>query len=143
MEPALAWRLINQLRSVTGITNSFVVIGRYFMREYGGVVVLLTGAFHNDIVSCTSMLRRYVERQNLSLCCYSAESEEILEFVSLLNELMPLNDQIMQIYLGRYFFKELKEFIQPKCINPNSQEFDTIFKIAQKHANPKDLPLLI
>ena len=56
---------------------------------------------------------------------------------------MPLNEKIMQIYLGRYFFKEVKEFIQPKWINPNSQEFDTIFKIGQKYANPRELSVLI
>lgn len=59
-EPALAWRLVNQLRSVTGITNNFVMIGRYFMREYGGTIVLLTGALHKDITLYVDILRSYV-----------------------------------------------------------------------------------
>jgi hypothetical protein len=42
----------------------------------------------------------------------------------------------MQVYLGKYFFKEFREFQMPEWINPNSAEFDTIYKIVQLHPKP-------
>jgi hypothetical protein len=70
----LVWRLVNQLRGVTGITKHFVMIGRYFMQDYGGAVVLLTGAMHNDITLYMDSLRKYVRRQNCALACYTADT---------------------------------------------------------------------
>lgn len=35
VDAALAWQITNLLRGVTAITGQFVMIGRYFMREYG------------------------------------------------------------------------------------------------------------
>jgi len=45
-----AWHLINLLRSVTSFTNHFVMIGRYFMKDYGPLIVLLTEALNNDLI---------------------------------------------------------------------------------------------
>jgi len=36
----------------------------------------------------------------------------------------------MQVYLGRYFYREFKGLKQPEWVNPNRSEFDNIFKIA-------------
>jgi hypothetical protein len=43
----------------------------------------------------------------------------------------------MQVYLGKYFFKEMRMFEQPEWINPNSSDFDTIFKLSQSQDKPK------
>lgn len=40
----------------------------------------------------------------------------------------------MQVYLGRYFYREFKDLKQPKWINTNCSEFDTIFKIAEGYS---------
>lgn len=71
-DSVLAWQLVNLLRGITGITGHFVMIGRYFMREYGGGVVLLVGALSKDIALYMDVLRDYVKKQNCVLCCSSA-----------------------------------------------------------------------
>lgn len=129
---ALVWRLVNLLRSITGIAGNFVMIGRYFMRDYGGAVVLLTSALSKDIVLYMNALNKYVRSQNYALSCYTANVAEVQEYVSVLNELTILNEQLMHIYLGKYFFKALRDLPQPEWINPNSAEFDIIFKVAQR-----------
>ena len=50
LEFSSAWHLINLLRSVTSFTTHFVMIGRYFMKDYGPLIVLLTEALNNDLV---------------------------------------------------------------------------------------------
>lgn len=131
-ESALVWRLINLLRSITGIGGNFVMIGRYFMRDYGGAMVLLASALSKDILLYMNALNKYVRSQNYALYCYTKNVGEVQEYVSVLNELTILNEQLMHIYLGKYFFKALKDLQQPEWINPNSAEFDIIFKVAKR-----------
>lgn len=45
-----AWHLINLLRSVTSFTAHFVMIGRYFMKDYGPLIVLLTETLNKDLI---------------------------------------------------------------------------------------------
>jgi hypothetical protein len=90
-DSALVWQLVNMLRGVTGITGHFVMIGRYFMREYGGAVLLLASGLTRDISLYMDCLRRYVSSRNYALSCSTADSNEVQEFVSVLNELTVLN----------------------------------------------------
>jgi hypothetical protein len=56
------WQLINLLRSVTNFTNHFIMIGRYFMKEYGALVVFLTEAITKDLIKYMNLLRNYVKQ---------------------------------------------------------------------------------
>ncbi len=89
------------------------MIGRYFMRDYGAAVVLLTSALGKDIILYMNALNKYVRSQNYTLSCYTADQGEVQEYVSMLNELTILNEQLMHVYLGKYFFKALKDLEQP------------------------------
>lgn len=55
-----AWHLINLLRSVTSFTNHFVMIGRYFMKDYGPLIVLLTETLNNDLIRYMECLNRFI-----------------------------------------------------------------------------------
>lgn len=65
-------------------------------------------------------IRKYVLTQNKALCCSMADGMKLHEFVSFLDELAVLNEQLMQVYLGKYFFREMRELKQPEWIYPNS-----------------------
>lgn len=54
---------------------------------------------------------------------------EIEEFIKMLEEITKLNDQLLAVYLGKYFFEQLQDIPEPKWINTNSSQFDTIFKL--------------
>lgn len=47
-----------------------------------------------------------------------------------MKELTGINEELMQIYLGRYFYREFKDLEKPEWINTSCSDFDTIFKIA-------------
>jgi hypothetical protein len=44
-----AWMMINLLKMITSVTNNFTMIGRYYIRSYGYLVVVLTKALSRDI----------------------------------------------------------------------------------------------
>lgn len=51
-----------------------------------------------------------------------------------MKELTGINEELMQIYLGRYFYREFKDLQKPEWVNINCSEFDTIFKIAEGYS---------
>lgn len=48
----------------------------------------------------------------------------------MMDEINNLNETLIQIYLGKYFYNDLQHLEMPVWINTNSKEFDTIFKKA-------------
>lgn len=54
--------------------------------------------------------------------------------MNLMKELTSINEELMQVYLGRYFYREFKDLKQPQWVNTNCSEFDTIFKIAEGYS---------
>lgn len=63
----------------------------------------------------------------------SASENEIAEFMKMMDEINNVNETLIQIYLGKYFYDDLQHLQLPVWINTNSREFDAIFKIAGKH----------
>lgn len=140
-----AWMMINLLKTITSVTNQFTMIGRYYIRSYGYLVVLLTKALSRDIRMYIEATGRYVTTKNCILSCSSSinaeHKMEIEEFIKMLEEITKLNDQLLGVYLGKYFFEQLQDIPEPKWINTNSTQFDTIFKLRKVlTGNPLNLP---
>jgi hypothetical protein len=61
--------------------------------------------------------------QNYLLSCSSSEEEysTIEEFIKMLEEISGINEYLMQIYLGKYFYNYLKELNEPMWVGTNSK----------------------
>lgn len=128
-----AWMMINLLKAITSISNHFTMIGRYFMKQYGHLVVLLIRAMSFDINKFTILLKKYVITQNSLLSCSTSLDREvssnIQDFIKMLEEISKLNEALLQVYLGKYFYKYLPDLTEPNWINTNSKDFDTLFAL--------------
>lgn len=60
----------------------------------------------------------------------------------MLEEISKLNEALLQVYLGKYFYKYLPDLTEPNWINTNSKDFDTLFalwkQITHQEAQPFD-----
>ena len=127
------WMIINLLKIITGFTNHFTMIGRYFIKEFGILVILIIKVITKDIVMFSDTLKVLAFHQNCILTCANLEDKdyqmEIEEFMKMLNEIAKLNEALIQVYLGKYFYAYVCNLQQPSWININDSEFDTFFKI--------------
>lgn len=55
----------------------------------------------------------------------------------MLYEINRINETLIHIYQGKYFFEYVENIRQPQWININAQEFDFVFKIAGNSTNVK------
>jgi hypothetical protein len=53
---------VNLLKMIVSITNHFTMIGRYFMRPYGQLVVLLSKTLSRDIDNLVIASSQYVRK---------------------------------------------------------------------------------
>jgi len=56
--------LINLLKMMAGIVYHFSMIGRYFIKQYGHLVILLTRALASDVARFISLLKSHTTSQN-------------------------------------------------------------------------------
>lgn len=110
-----AWRMINHLSSIGNISVAFKMVGRYFMKPYGHLVQLLSKTLAKEVNRCYSKLRRYVLISNKRVVF--DHNRHIEGLVSLLKEIGTLNDSLMQLFLGKYFYRFLLDCPEPLWIN--------------------------
>lgn len=63
--------MINLLRMISAVTSSFTMIGRYYMRPYGALVVLLTKILSRDIYFLIESTGKYIKDQRNKILCFS------------------------------------------------------------------------
>jgi len=61
--------LINLLKIITGFTHHFTMIGRYFIKDYGVLVILIMKVISKDIVIFSDCLKILAFHQNCILTC--------------------------------------------------------------------------
>lgn len=49
LESYFIWKMINILRNVTDFTVHFTTIGRYFMKDYGNLVISMIEILNKDV----------------------------------------------------------------------------------------------
>jgi hypothetical protein len=130
-----AWGMLNLLRTIGSISSQFTLLGRYYMRSYGHLVVLLSKALSRDISNLVEASSKYVGAQNHLLSCLNVvqegREEELRELVQMLQEISLLNEQLLPLYFGKYFFESMREVPEPRWVNTSSEEYDTLFKVHQ------------
>ena len=67
--------MTNLLRTITSITAQFTNIGRYYMKPYGSLVVLLSKSLSRDISHLVLATGNYVESQSSLYNCLSKLQE--------------------------------------------------------------------
>lgn len=55
-----AWSVVNLLKMVVSVSGNFTMIGRYYIRSYGYLVVLLTKALSNCVRTFLDILSKHV-----------------------------------------------------------------------------------
>jgi hypothetical protein len=84
--------IVNFLKSAASVSNGFTFIGRYFLKSYGHLVVLLTKALARDINTMMPLLASFVSKENNRLIGNKElPLGAVQEFVRLLEEISMLN----------------------------------------------------
>lgn len=61
--------IINLLKTITGFSHHFTIIGRYYMKDYGYLVILIMRVLSKDIIILSDCLRNLAFHQNCILTC--------------------------------------------------------------------------
>ena len=73
---------------------------------------MLVEAISGDLCMLLSKLRKFVVSRNMELS-YGVKYDQLQGFFEMLEEIGKLNEGLMQIYLGKYFFKEFENIPKP------------------------------
>ena len=63
------------MKIISGFTNNFMLIGRYYMKEYGGLIIFLSEILAIDIGANVEAINEYVRREFYCLCLTSQNDE--------------------------------------------------------------------
>ena len=69
--------MINLMKSIGSITCNFTMIGRYYMKNYGNLIVLITHVLARDINHFNSLIKNYIKAENYKIRCENVKSEDI------------------------------------------------------------------
>lgn len=100
LKPHQIWSILNLLKTIASIANQFTMIGRYFIRQYGELVVLLSKTLSRDVDNLVVASNVFVRGAASTV----VGEEEQAQFGRLLEEIGVVNEKLMTLYFGKYFF---------------------------------------
>jgi hypothetical protein len=114
--------MLNHLRLVATVSNNFTMIGRYYMRSYGHLIILLTEVLARDVYKTMNSLKIFVTSWNNKLIAMdlNTKNQESIDFIRLLEEISLVNEDLYTLFLGKYFSRHLINAPEPSWIVCNS-----------------------
>lgn len=101
--------MLNHLRLVASVSNNFTMIGRYYMKSYGHMIILLTEVLARDVYKTMGSLKIFVNTWNnkLILMDLNSKKQDSIDFIRLLDEISLVNEDLYTLFLGKYFSRHL------------------------------------
>lgn len=101
--------MLNHLRLVATVSNNFTMIGRYYMKSYGHMIILLTEVLARDVYKTMGSLKIFVNTWNnkLILMNLNSKKQDSIDFIRLLDEISLVNEDLYTLFLGKYFSRHL------------------------------------
>lgn len=101
--------MLNHLRLVATVSNNFTMIGRYYMKSYGHMIILLTEVLARDVYKTMGSLKIFVNTWNnkLILMDLNSKKQDSIDFIRLLDEISLVNEDLYTLFLGKYFSRHL------------------------------------
>lgn len=85
------------------------MIGRYYMKSYGHMIILLTEVLARDVYKTMGSLKIFVNTWNnkLILMDLNSKKQDSIDFIRLLDEISLVNEDLYTLFLGKYFSRHL------------------------------------
>ena len=72
------WSMVNLLKNISGFTLNFTLVGRYYRKCYGGLIILLSEVLSFDIKQSVESINAFLMTSYQFLSLSSEKKEDII-----------------------------------------------------------------